>query len=76
MKTFVLDVLTPEDEEMVLTILEGLRKGNAIQFQAVEPLPLHDDSLTDDEWADKLRQAEASGSVRLTKAEALARFGL
>lgn len=36
MKTFVLDVLAPEDEEMVLTILEGLRKGNAIQFHSLE----------------------------------------
>lgn len=37
MKTIILDVLTPEDEEMVLTILEGLRKGNAIQFQSLDP---------------------------------------
>lgn len=39
MKSFVLDVLTPEDEEMVLTILEGLRKGNAIAFHLLEPEP-------------------------------------
>ena len=39
MKTFVLDVLTPEDEDMVFTILEGLRKGNAIAFHSVEPEP-------------------------------------
>ncbi len=37
MKTVVLDILTPDDEEMVFTILEGLRKGNAITFQALEP---------------------------------------
>ena len=41
MRTFVLDVLTLEDEEMVITILEGLRKGNAIAFQPMEPeLPM------------------------------------
>ena len=49
MKTFVVDVITPEDEEMVLTILEGLRKGHAVSFRSVEPeLPipeLHDKIL-------------------------------
>lgn len=37
MKTFVLDVITPEDEEMVIAILEGLRKGRAIAFRPLEP---------------------------------------
>jgi len=39
MKAFVLDVLSPEDEDMVFTILEGLRKGNAIAFHSVAPAP-------------------------------------
>lgn len=37
MKTFVLDVIDPEDEEMVVAILEGLRKGHAIAFRPLEP---------------------------------------
>lgn len=43
MKTFVLDVLAPEDEEMVVAILAGLRKGNAIAFHSIEPeLPVEE----------------------------------
>ena len=38
---YLVDVVTPEDEEMVLTILEGLRKGHVVAFHALEAeLPL------------------------------------
>ena len=68
MKTFVLDVLTPEDEDMVFTILEGLRKGNAIAFHAIAPEPS----------AEELHgRIQASlDSPRLTWKEGLAQLGL
>ena len=57
MKTFLLDVLTPEDEEMVITILEGLRKGNAIAFHSVEP------ELTTEALHNQIRTSLASPAV-------------
>lgn len=68
MKTFVLDVLTPQDEEMVVTILEGLRKGNAIAFHSVES------ELSSEELHDRIRVA--LDSPRLSWEEGLARLGL
>ncbi|AMJ64138.1 hypothetical protein [Hymenobacter sp. PAMC 26628] len=68
MKTFVLDVLTPEDEEMVVTILEGLRKGHAISFHPVAPeLPLP-------ELHDQIQAA--LDSPRLTWEQGLKELGL
>ncbi|MFD2785755.1 hypothetical protein [Hymenobacter rubripertinctus] len=68
MKTFVLDVLAPEDEEMVLTILEGLRKGNAIQFHSLE------DDKPDE---GRLARVQASlNSPRLSWEEGLDKLGL
>ena len=69
MKTFVLDVLSPEDEEMVFTILEGLRKGNAIQFHPVDESAAPSDALRD--------AIEASlASPRLSWEEGLTQLGL
>ena len=68
MKTFVLDVLTPEDEDMVFTILEGLRKGNAIAFRSVAPEP---------SVAELHGRIQASlDSPRLSWEEGLAQLGL
>jgi len=68
MKTFVLDVLTPEDEEMVLTILDGLRKGNAIAFYPAAP------ELTIAELHGKIQAS--LDSPRLSWEEGLAELGL
>ena len=69
MKTFLLDVLSPEDEEMVLTILEGLRKGNAIRFHPVDASAASPDELRN--------SAEASlASPRLSWEEGLTQLGL
>ncbi|SET91193.1 hypothetical protein [Hymenobacter actinosclerus] len=68
MKTFVLDVLAPEDEDMVLTILEGLRKGNAIRFHALG---------TDEPTGElQLRIQDSLNSPRLTWEEGLSQLGL
>ncbi len=68
MKTFVLDVLAPEDEEMVVAILEGLRKGHAIAFHPVAPeLPLP-------ELHDQIQAALAS--PRLSWDQGLQQLGL
>lgn len=68
MKTFVLDVLTLEDEEMVVTILEGLRKGKAIAFRSLEAeLPLQ-------ELHDRIQAS--LNSPRLSWEQGLAQLGL
>ena len=37
MKTYTLDVITPDDEEMVAAILEALSKRNVIRFAVAAP---------------------------------------
>lgn len=68
MKTLVLDILAPEDEEMVLTILEGLRKGNAIMFHSLEP------ELLAEELHGKVQAALES--PRISWEQGLAELGL
>ena len=68
MGTFVVDVLEPEDEEMVITILEGLRKGHTITFSPLEP------ELSADELN---QQIQASlDSSRVSWEQGLAQLGL
>ncbi|WP_375418795.1 hypothetical protein [uncultured Hymenobacter sp.] len=68
MKTFLLDVLTPEDEEMVVAILEGLRKGNAIAFHPLEP------GFSEKELHDQIQAS--LDSPRLSWEQATAQLGL
>ena len=68
MKTFVLDVIAPEDEEMVIAILEGLRKGHAIAFRPLEP---------ETQLAELHEQVQASlESPRVSWEQGLAQVGL
>lgn len=57
--------------------LHEWHRRQAVRFEEIDSLLFPaDQPLTPEEWAEELRRAEASGTVTLTKAEALARFGL
>jgi len=70
MKTFVLDVLMPEDEDMVAAILEALSKRNVIRFAVAAPWQPHSEEELDD------RIAAADAQPRLSFAEARQRLGI
>lgn len=75
MKTITLSILDSE-EEAVMNQLYEWQQRRAVRFEAIDPLMFPGDPLTPPEWEAELQRALASGSVVLTKAEALARFGL
>lgn len=73
MKTYTLEVVTDDDEEMVASILDALRKRNVIRFAASQPRlsawPTSAAELED-------RVAAADTQPRLPFAEARQRLGL
>jgi len=73
MKTYTLEVLTEEDDELVTTILDALRKRNLIRFTASSE-GWSSPPSSDDELAERLTAALAS--PRLSFAEARQRLGL
>ena len=75
MKTITLRVLDSE-EEAVMQQLREWQHRQAVRFEVVDALLPAAAPLTQQEWASELHQAEASGSLLLTKAEALAQFDL
>ena len=75
MKTITLSILDSE-EEAVMKQLHEWQQRRAVRFEFIDPLLVTGEPLTPAEWAEELRRSEASGSVTLTHAEALARFVL
>lgn len=75
MKTITLSILDSE-EEAVMKQLHEWQQRRAVRFESIDPLIFPGEPLTPAEWEEELHRAEASGSVTLTHAEALARFGL
>jgi hypothetical protein len=75
MKTITLSILDSE-EAAVMQQLHEWQRRQAVRFEQIDPLLFPGEPLTPAEWEEELRRSEASGSVTLTKAEALARFGL
>lgn len=76
MKTITLSILDSEEESVLQQLYEWQRR-QAVRFETIDSLLFPTRTpLTPEEWAEELRRAEASGFVSLTKAEALARFGL
>lgn len=76
MRTITLRILDSEEEAIMQQLLEWQRR-QAVRFESTDSLLFPaDHPLTSEEWAAELQRAEASGSVPLTKEEALARFGL
>ena len=75
MKTITLRVLDSEEAAVMQQLWEWQRR-QAVRFEVVDALLPAAAPLTQQEWASELHQAEASGSLPLTKAEALARFDL
>ncbi len=73
MKTYTLDILQADDEEMVAAILEALSRRAVIRFSAAEPwysrTPASVSELND-------RIAEADLQPRISFAEARQRLGL
>ncbi len=70
MKTYTLDIIAPDDEEMVAAILEALSKRNVIRFAVAAPWqPLSDDEL-------EARIMASDAQPRLSFAEARQRLGL
>ena len=72
MKTYTLDIIAPEDEEMVTQILEALHKRRVIRYapMAARPAP----QLTDDEVAADVVRAQQQPAISL--AAARAQFGV
>lgn len=75
MKTIILDILDSEEEAVTRQLAEW-NSRQAIRIQSFDSLVLPGEPLTPTEWMADLTQAEASGTVQLTRAEALARFGV
>jgi hypothetical protein len=73
MKTYTLEVLTEEDDELVTTILDALRKRNLIRF-AASPKSWSSPPTSEEELAERLTAALAS--PRMSFAEARQRLGL
>ncbi|RZK19536.1 MAG: hypothetical protein EOO56_13985 [Hymenobacter sp.] len=73
MKTYTLEVLTDEDDELVTTILDALRKRNLIRFTAGSE-GWSKPPASEAELAERLIAALAS--PRLPFAEARQRLGL
>ncbi|MDQ2772708.1 MAG: hypothetical protein M3Y54_19655 [Bacteroidota bacterium] len=72
MKTYTLDIIAPEDEEMVTQILEALHKRRVIRY-APAPIP-PEPQLTDTEAAADVVRARQQPGISL--AEARGRFGV
>lgn len=70
MKSFMLDVLTPEDEEMVAAILEALSKRNVIRFAVAAPWQPHSEAELE------ARIVGADAQPRLSFAEARQRLSI
>lgn len=75
MQTIILNILDSEEEAVTRQLQEWQRR-HAVRIEAVAPPLLPGPPLTAEQWGAELQLAEASGTVRLTKAEALALFGL
>jgi hypothetical protein len=75
MKTITLSILDSE-EESVMRQLHEWQQRKAVRFEAIDSLLFPGEPLTPGEWEEELRQTVDSGSVMLTKTEALSRFGL
>jgi len=76
MKTITISILDSE-EEAVMRQLNEWQQRRAVRFETIDPLLFASDTpLTPAEWEQELQRAEASGTIALTKEEALARFGL
>jgi hypothetical protein len=76
---YTIDTLTSADDELLVEILEALSKRHGIRFVANAEAAVAFDQLpvaatTADEWAQRLQEAEASGTVSWESAQA--RFGL
>ena len=76
MKTVTISILDSE-EEAVMRQLDQWQQRRAVRYETIDPLIFPADApLTPEEWEYELKRALASGSVTLTKEQALARFGL
>lgn len=75
MRTIILNILDSEEEAVTRQLYEWNRR-QAVRIQDFDSLVLPGEPLTPEEWVEELKKAEASGSMPLTKAEALALFGL
>ncbi len=75
MKTITLSILDSEEESVMQQLYEWQRR-QAVRFESIDSLLFPGEPLSPEEWEEELRRAQASGSIALTKAEALARFGL
>ncbi|MDO7877613.1 hypothetical protein Q5H93_22935 [Hymenobacter sp. ASUV-10] len=79
---YMVDAQTPADDEILTGILQVLAKQHGIRFAAMEAAadaPAAFSSLpvaatTAEEWAQRLQESEASGTVSWEDAKA--RFGL
>lgn len=75
MKTVTISI-SDSEEETVMAQLYTWQSRQAVRFETTDPLLFPANRpLTDQEWVAELHKAEASGTIRLTKAAALARFG-
>jgi hypothetical protein len=70
MQTVVVDILTPEDEEMVFTILEALSKRNVIRFGVAAPWQPRSTAELEE------RIVAADAQPRLSFTEARQRLGI
>lgn len=70
MKTYTLDIIAPDDEEMVASILEALSKRNVIRFALAAPWqPASEAEI-------EAQVIAADAQPRLSFAEARQRLGL
>ena len=75
MKTITLRILDSE-EDAVMRQLHEWQQRDAVRYEAIDPLLFPGEPLTPEEWEQELQRALASGTVTLTREQALARFGL
>lgn len=76
MKTITISIPDSEEEAVMQQLYEWHRR-RTVRFEEIDSLLFPADKpLTPEEWTEELRRAEASGSITLTKAEAMALFGL
>ena len=75
MRTIILSILDSEEEAVTRQLYEWNCR-QAVRFEAIDSLLFPGPPLTPEEWEQELRRTESSGSLRLTKEQALALFNL